>query len=54
MRQDLAAKHFALVNAEMKCALADLPFLRTCANAEPSFRAEHAKIEEPWCTKAQR
>jgi hypothetical protein len=53
-RQELAAKHFALVNAEMKCALAELPFLRTCADAEPSFRAEQEKIEEPRCTKARR
>jgi hypothetical protein len=53
-RQELAAKQFALVNAEMKCALTELPFLRTCADAEPSFRAEEEKIEEPRCTKAQR
>jgi hypothetical protein len=46
-RQELAAKHFALVNAEMKCALAELAFLRSCADAEPSFRAEQGQIEEP-------
>jgi len=53
-RQELAAKHFALVNAELKCALAELRFLRTCADAEPSFRAEEEKIEEARCTKARR
>jgi hypothetical protein len=52
-RQELAAKHFALVNAEMKDALAELPFLRTCADAEPNFRAEEEKIDEPRRAKAR-
>jgi hypothetical protein len=52
-RQELAAKHFALVNAEMKDALAELTFLRTCADAEPNFRAEEEKIDEPRRAKAR-
>jgi hypothetical protein len=39
-RQKLAAEHFAAVDAELKRALAELPFLITCASAEPRYRAE--------------
>jgi hypothetical protein len=45
-RQERAVEHFALVDAELKRALGELPFLLTCANAEPRFRAELQKSEE--------
>jgi hypothetical protein len=37
---------FACVDAELKRALRELPFLLTCADAEPKFHAEQQKSEE--------
>ncbi len=45
-RQERAVEHFASVNAGLKQALGELPFLLACANAEPSFHAEHQNNEE--------
>jgi hypothetical protein len=46
-RQERAVELFACVDAELKRALGELPFLLTCVDAEPKFRAEHQKREEP-------
>jgi hypothetical protein len=45
-RQERAVEHFASVNAGVKQALGELPFLLACANAEPRFHAEQQKNEE--------
>jgi hypothetical protein len=45
-RQELATNRFTLIYAEMKRALADLSFLRACADAEPRIRAEDEQVEE--------
>jgi hypothetical protein len=39
-RQERAVELFACVDAELKRALGELPFLLTCADAEPKFHAE--------------
>jgi hypothetical protein len=45
-RQERAVAHFVSVDAELKRALEEPPFLLACAAAEPRFHAEHQKSEE--------